>query len=74
MFEASLKVPYFLFSKTPVLLTEKKKTSSSSQEFASLKIHRHDCIIANMPPVQIPGPYVPTKGRMFATLTTGFIT
>lgn len=74
MFEASLKDSDFLFSKTPVLLTEKKKTSSSSQEFASLKIHHHDYIIANMPSVQIPGPYVLTKGRMFATLTTGFIT
>ena len=47
MFEASLKDPDFLFSKTPVLLTEKKKTSSSSQEFASFKIHHHDYIIAN---------------------------
>ena len=68
MFEASLKDSDFLFSKTPVLLTEKKKTS-----FASLKIHHHGYIIANMPPVQVPGPYVITKGRMFATLTTGFI-
>ena len=68
MFEASLKDSDFLFSKTPVLLTEKKKTS-----FASLKIHHHGYIIANMPPVQVHGPYVLTKGRMFATLTTGFI-
>lgn len=74
MVEASLKNSDFLFFKTPVLLTEKKKTASSSQKFASLKIHHHDYIIANIPPAHIPCSYVLTVGKMFAALTTSCIT